>query len=210
MAEAPDTPSPAEPLDLRLVVLAGGAGTRIGIAKAWLDWRGRPLLLHVLDRLRPLSVATPIVVGTPGQRLPKGPYDRVDDEVAGAGPLAGLAAGLAAADRAGARRAAVTACDYPHADPAVLAGLAGHDPDADVVYPRWRGHDHVLHAVWDAALHRACAAALAAGRRRVDAAHADARSVAVEADILSRWADPDRALLNLNERSDLDRARALP
>ena len=35
------------------IVLCGGRSTRMGRAKAWLPWCGRPLVAHVVETLRP-------------------------------------------------------------------------------------------------------------------------------------------------------------
>lgn len=40
--------------DITAIILAGGAGSRLGgIDKAWAVWRGRPLVEHVIERIRP-------------------------------------------------------------------------------------------------------------------------------------------------------------
>jgi len=190
-----------------LLVLAGGEGRRLDAPKAWIDFAGRPLLLHVLDRLAPLATTRPIVVARPRQPLPPGPYRRVDDTEPGAGPLAGLAAGLGAVERA-ASRVAVSACDYPFADPALFRALHAADREADVVVPRGAGHLHPLQAVWRSDAGPVCAALLAEGERRVRFALARLTTRVIEARDLE-GVDPDRALLNVNVPAELDRARGL-
>ena len=72
----------------------------MGAPKAWLDWGGRPLLLHVLEQVRRACGGPLIVVGAAGQSLPPLPegVTRVDDppEEDRGGPLIGLLAGLRA------------------------------------------------------------------------------------------------------------------
>jgi len=197
---------PIAPLDA-LLVLAGGEGRRLDAPKAWIGFAGRPLLLHVLHRLASIATTRPIVVARPGQPLPSGAYRRVDDTEPGAGPLAGLAAGLAAVERP-ASRVAVSACDYPFADPTLFHALHAADPEADVVVPRAAGHLHPLQAVWRSDAGPVCAALLAEGERRVRFALARLTTRVVEARDL-QGVDPDRALLNVNVPAELDRARAL-
>ncbi|MBU6416612.1 MAG: molybdenum cofactor guanylyltransferase [Xanthomonadaceae bacterium] len=75
------------------VVLAGGAGSRIGNAdKGLLPLRGRPLVDHVLERLRPQCARILIVANRNiDDYACLAPVIR--DEISGhAGPLAGLAA----------------------------------------------------------------------------------------------------------------------
>src|SRR5687768_17318246 len=179
----------------------------MGTDKAWLGWRGRPLLLEVVDRLALLAADSIWVAGRQGQDLPFGPYRRVDDDVADAGPLAGLAAGLAAiAAAAPDTRVAVSACDYPFADPRLFQALAEIEPRAELVLPRWDEHLHPLQALWSAHLAESCRAALAAGERRVQMVMDTAVTTIVDARTLI-GIDPDRALLNLNDAKSLARAR---
>src|SRR5437879_8946661 len=78
-----------------LVVLAGGKSSRMGRPKAWLPFHGQPMLARVLARLGPLF-AECVVVRAPDQELPPVDARLVEDEAPGQGPVAGLAAGLAA------------------------------------------------------------------------------------------------------------------
>ncbi len=80
------------------LVLAGGAGRRMGGAdKGLLSWRGAPLVSHVVARLRP-QVATLAISANRNLEAYARFADRVQpDNVPGfRGPLAGIAAGLAA------------------------------------------------------------------------------------------------------------------
>ena len=79
------------------LILAGGRGSRLGgVDKGLVDWRGRPLIAHVMERLRPQVDRILISANRNQQRYAAfGPVvaDRTNDF---AGPLAGLQAGLAA------------------------------------------------------------------------------------------------------------------
>jgi molybdopterin-guanine dinucleotide biosynthesis protein A len=193
-----------------LLVLAGGRGRRIGTPKAWLQWDGQPLLLRILDRLSPLAPEPPIVVAQPGQELPSGHYRRVDDQIPDSGPLAGLAAGLKkyAKDKPDAR-IAIVGCDYPFADAKVFEALAELAPKAAIVLPRWGSRTHPLHAIWRAELWAECDRAVAAGELAVHALLRRVPHHVVDAAEVNPSTDLERALLNLNDRDDLRRARAL-
>jgi len=95
--------APAPSLDLVAIVLAGGASSRFGSDKLGVAVGGRPLLHHALAAVG--SIADHIVVViAPEAPLPSFPVDLAGrvvfarDAAAHGGPLAGLAAGLAALD----------------------------------------------------------------------------------------------------------------
>jgi molybdopterin-guanine dinucleotide biosynthesis protein A len=116
------------------IVLAGGRSTRMGTAKAGLDWHGEPIVAHVARSLAPAIGGGPVVVvGAPGQVLPALPAGvRVAvDATEGRGPLQGLVAGLAALP-SGVERAVVVATDQPFVAGAVARLLAA-DPAAAAV-----------------------------------------------------------------------------
>ena len=194
-----------------VLVPAGGTGRRLGGPKAWLEWQGTPLLLHLLEQLGGLADRAPLVAAGHGTALPRGRYRRVDDAVPGAGPLGGLAAGLGVLERTFPEaRVAVAACDIPFADPRLFRFLAGVAPGADVVLPEHAGRLHPLAAVWRARAAGTCRRALERGERRVLAPLDDLNHVVVSSRDFPAGLDPERILLNRNDRSDLLRARSLP
>ena len=86
------------------LILAGGAGSRMGgIDKGLVLYRGRPLVTHAIERLRP-QVATLIISANRNVEIYAGMGFPVQmdgaDEFAGhfGGPLYGLAAGLSACE----------------------------------------------------------------------------------------------------------------
>lgn len=107
--------SPGLPADdLTVVVLAGGSARRFGSDKLAAPIQGTTVLDHLLGRL---PARWPVVVVGPAR-----PTDRlvlwVREEPAGGGPLAGVAAGLAAVTTP---FVAVVAGDMPHAARALVA-----------------------------------------------------------------------------------------
>ncbi len=110
-------------------MLAGGAGRRLGGGKAIRDLHGTPLVERAIALLRSFCGEI-VVAGRPDAPLPAGLQTRVVyDEPAHAGPVAGIAAGLAALD---AEDVVILACDLPLAGPAV-ARLAAHPPGRPAV-----------------------------------------------------------------------------
>jgi len=74
-------------------ILAGGQSTRMGRDKALLDFHGRPLIEHALDRLRALGFV-PRIAGNRPDLAQYAPV--VPDNYPGSGPLAGIEAALSA------------------------------------------------------------------------------------------------------------------
>src|SRR3954467_7419583 len=88
---------PHDPRDVALAVLAGGAGSRMGGPKAWLEVGGRPILEHLLDRFA--WPGPTLLVTAPGLERPPG-HERftieATDSVPGGGPLQGILTALRA------------------------------------------------------------------------------------------------------------------
>ncbi|MBI4717507.1 MAG: molybdenum cofactor guanylyltransferase [Planctomycetes bacterium] len=105
------------------IVLCGGKSVRMGRPKAWLPFGEEVLLQRMVRIVR--SAAEPVrVAGHAGQALPPLPQDIqvVHDAVVDGGPLAGIAAGMAALTGI-ADAAFVTSCDHPLLRPALIERL---------------------------------------------------------------------------------------
>lgn len=104
------------------VVLAGGRSTRFGSDKLAAELDGRPLLRHAIDGVRTVAGEVVVVVA-PGAAPPLPDGVRVAyDARPFDGPLAGLAAGLAAIGP-DVERVVVVGGDMPRLVPAVLRRL---------------------------------------------------------------------------------------
>jgi len=114
------------------IVLAGGRSSRFGRDKLAEPVGGRPMLDRAIDAVR--AVATDIVVVSTLDGTPTIPTDvtLAHDARAFEGPLAGLAAGLAALDDS-VRRAVVVGGDMPSLVPPVLERMLGRLEYADAV-----------------------------------------------------------------------------
>lgn len=199
------------------LVLAGGAGRRLGGDKPARILAGRPLLAHACARLAPqvarLAVAVGPATGRFAGRLPPDAVPVADPAGAG-GPLAGLAAGLGwLAETAPGEEAAllVVPVDMPFL-PADLANRLGRvSPAAPVAVARsGEGVSPVVamvHPAVRAALDRLLADDPAPPVRRLLAA-VPVRVVDVAADppFAARGVDP---LFNVNTPEDLARAEAV-
>lgn len=150
------------------LIVAGGAGRRLGagVPKAAARLGGCTLLERAVATLRPICDA--VVVAAPaGLMLPEAGVPRVDDAPGGAGPLAGLVAGLAARAH---RIAIVLGVDFPLMRTAALAALRDARGAHPAVVPEPGGVPQPLAAVYANAAAARLEAAWWAGERSVTAA----------------------------------------
>ena len=136
------------------IVLCGGRSSRMGRPKAWLPFGDEVMLQRVVRVLR--EVVDPVVVvAAPGQDVPALPADVaiVRDEVEGRGPLAGLAAGLAALEGK-ADAAYLSSCDVPFLKPEFVRRVVTFlTPDSqlstpDIAVPKVGDYHHPLAAAY--------------------------------------------------------------
>ena len=109
--------------DILGVVLAGGAGRRMGRDKANLPWRGTTLVERAGAVLAEVF-AEVVIAGPPARAAGMEP---VADRFPGCGPLAGLHAGL---ERAAGRPIFALACDMPFVDGALVRHLVERSRDS--------------------------------------------------------------------------------
>ncbi|MFO1149175.1 MAG: molybdenum cofactor guanylyltransferase MobA [Alsobacter sp.] len=199
-ADRPSGPQdPAVAARVLGVVLAGGRSTRMGREKAFVPLGGKPLLAHVLAALSPQVGRVAINANGDPSRFSALGCAVFPDEVADAGPLAGIVAGL--------RHAAAEQWEAVATCPSDAPFLP-----RDLVERLWRGLGHrqaacvrtpaglePLFAVWRAGAWPAAARALREGRLAVRDALADVGFVAVD------WPDP-APFANLNTPEELARA----
>jgi len=200
------------------IVLAGGKSSRMGSPKAALYWHGSTLLRRVTGIVARSVDGPVVVVSAPGQALPPldGAVEVVADRRQGRGPLQGLAAGLTAIG-ARAEVAYVSSTDVPLLHPAfVRAVVSALDDRVDVVLPEVGGYRQPLSAAYRIRLVSTVDELIAADRMRPAFLFERSRVLHMgEADLLRNGAlarlDPTLASVsNLNERSDYERAHALP
>ena len=199
------------------IVLAGGRSTRMGRAKAELEWHGSTLLHRICGLIARVVDGPVVVVRAPGQELPALPrgVEVSEDAREGRGPLEGLAAGLSALDGR-AQAAYVSSTDVPLLHPgfvrAVLRAVAREN--VDVALPVAQGFRHPLAAAYRTALLGDVEELIAAERMRPAFLFERCRVLELsEEDLLAdrALAEADPALLsllNVNDPSEYQRARA--
>lgn len=188
------------------VVLAGGRSRRLGLDKALVRFGGVPLLRIVVERVAQVCREVVVAVDRPnryeGLALPA---RLVADESPGLGPLSGLQVGLRTCRT---EHVLVAACDLPFLNVELLRHMARLPRSYQALVP-WRdGRWQPLHAIYA----RSCLEAvdaMAAGGGSMQELLGRLNVRRLDEEEMDRL-DPDGlSLVNLNERSDLDRARGL-
>ena len=121
-----------------LAIFVGGKSRRRGEHKGLLPIPGgaEPIVEALVRRAREAGF-DPLLVGdaAPYAHLAEDVM-RIEDDPAGAGPLAGLQAALRHALSTGRSRVVTVACDMPYVTPEALQQVRDHRSEATVVAPR--------------------------------------------------------------------------
>lgn len=154
------------------LVLAGGRAERLGgVEKGLLDWRGRPLISTALEALRACCHTVAI-----SANREQATYAALADAVlgdasasAGAGPLAGILAGLSWAEASGFDGVLVMPCDTPYVDGRVMRQLRDEalEHGGSLTVARVAGRLNPLHGYFPVAAIDGLRAFLQAGDRKV-------------------------------------------
>ena len=185
------------------LVLAGGLARRMGgLAKALVPLRGRPLIAHVVERLRPQVQELLVNANTDEARLAAFGDRVVADEIAGRpGPLAGLHAGLVHAQHPWVLS---VPCDSPNlpADLGARLMSAARHSDAEIAVASAGGRIHPVFCLVASALSQPLRDYLDTDRRAVMGWIETRRFVVVE------FEDAE-AFVNVNTPTDLARLEGL-
>jgi len=132
------------------IILAGGAGNRIGGDKPFIDLMGKKLILYVIEAASSVSDEIIVVVDVDEEHkftsiVPEN-VDVVVDLMSGRGPLIGLYSGLR---QICSEYAVVLPCDSPFINREVLRCLFSKVRGVDAVIPRWpNGYIEPLHSIY--------------------------------------------------------------
>ena len=178
------------------VVLAGGRATRMGGAdKGWVELAGRPLIDHVLDRLRPQVDEILINANRSQARYQALAPVIGDDNPDYLGPLAGMQAGLAAARH---DWVLFVPCDGPALPRDLMARFrAALTPTTEPVVAHDGDWLQPVVALLHKSLLPSLSAALAEGERKIDIWFARHQMAVVS------FADQPDAFINLNSPDEL-------
>ena len=184
--------------DVTGIILAGGQGRRMGtVDKGLVELAGRPLVTHVIERLAPQVGSLIINANQNASRYATFGYAVIADAITGfAGPLAGLHAGLEAAQTP---FVVTCPCDSPFLPTDLVARLVHPFDDAaiDIAVARTFAQAHPVFALARRVVRPHLDAFLREGGRKIDAWYASLRVVQVAFD------DEADAFRNINTADEL-------
>ena len=148
-----------------IIILAGGRSSRFGRDKALVDFGGKPLIAHIVGKLRGLGDECIVSIGRDSaaedyrRPLPNNTLV-IQDTVDFQGPLAGF---ITALNECKSASCFLGACDMPFIEPKIVQYLFVESARCSGAVPRWRdGRLEPLHAVYD------CNTAREAARQVID------------------------------------------
>lgn len=181
------------------VVLAGGLARRMGgVDKGLIAFAGKPMVAHVVERLRPQVDEILINANREIDQYEVYGYPVIPDEIEGfAGPLAGLHRGMSAANQP---FVLTVPCDSPFlpADLASRLMQALQQADADLAVAKTGDQAHPVFCLCRTSLKNHLQNYLQGGGRKIDAWYNTLKVVEVAFD------DQPQAFANINTLEELE------
>lgn len=184
------------------IVLAGGENRRMGRDKAFLEFRGRPLVERAINALKGICGAVVVVTNSPERYAP---YEVTvaPDAFAIRGPLTGIYTGMTASDD---EYHIVVACDMPFLHAGLLAFMAREAGGYDAAVPRIGGLLEPLHAVYHRRLLPDIEALLKKDRRRIQELFEGKNVRFITESEVERYDPLHRSFINLNTPQEYQEA----
>lgn len=127
-----------------VAILAGGESSRMGTDKSFVELGGKPLIAHVIERVRTLALPIIIIANQPESYQVFG-LSVLADVVPDRSSLGGL---YSAIFHSPSDFTLCVACDMPFLNPELLAYVIGLREGYDAVVPVVDGHPQGLHALY--------------------------------------------------------------
>lgn len=195
------------------VILAGGAGNRIGGDKPLIDFKGKKLIHYVIEAASSVSDEIIVVVDEDEEKKFKTivPEDVevIVDQISGGGPLIGLYSGLR---QIRSEYAVALPCDSPFLNLEVLRFLLCKARGVDAVIPQWpNGYIEPLHSIYKVSAALKCSEeALGEGKSRIhDMIDRLEKTIFVSIESIRKF-DPELlTFFNINSLEDLEKAETI-
>jgi molybdopterin-guanine dinucleotide biosynthesis protein A len=186
--------------EVAAVIMAGGRGRRMGRDKCLIELGGKALVRRAAETAA--KVFERVIISGPSSLNATG-LIAAPDERQGAGPLAGILAGLKAT---GAPWIMTIPCDSPFVPEAFLIGMVSLRGEYDVVVPRQGEFHEPLHALYSCRCIPGIEGLIAQGEKRIIALYGLVKTREVGPETYGNWDPQGLAFFNINTPADLSRA----
>ncbi len=183
------------------VILAGGQATRMGRDKALVEFRGKPMVDHVVSAIAAAGLEV-LVVGRVGPVAGVAAIPDIGD--IGGGPAVGL---LTAFRHIETNDLLLVAVDQPQIRPETITALLAQPGDA--VIPVADGHPQVTCALYRRESHQALEADLASGQTKLRRILDHLDTTYVDEPTWSAWGEDGRSWMSLDTPQAVRDAEAL-
>jgi molybdenum cofactor guanylyltransferase len=185
--------------DVAIAILAGGQSRRMGSEKSFISLQGKPMIEHVLDRVKTLRLPIMLITNSPDQYA-KYELPMASDILPDQGSLGGL---YTAIHFSRAEHTLCVACDMPFLNPALLEYLIEQLPGWDAVVPRIGGFPEAIHAIYSKACLDPIRAQILKEQLRSSGIFDSIKTHYIEEPAIKTF-DPDfRSFINVNTPDDL-------
>lgn len=191
--------------DVSCAILAGGASSRFGRDKAFVEIGHETLIERVASRLGQVTDDL-FVVGNNLSRFNHLRLRLVQDLVDGMASLGGIYTALDAARHS---HVFVAGCDMPFLDLNLVRYMFLLAPDYDVVLPCVRGEAEPTHAIYGKVCAQPIGELIRAGERKIITFLPQVRVREVREDEIAIFDPQFLSFFNLNTPEDLDRMQSL-
>ncbi len=187
-------------------IMAGGKSSRMGTDKSFVPVLGKPMIEHVLDRVKGIADEEIIITNQPEEYayLGLGLYkDLYQDH----GPLGGLHAALHYAANP---YVLVVACDMPWLNRQLLEYMITLRETADGIVPRWDRHPEPTHAIYSKVCLGPIEANLKAQSLKLISFYSEVKIRYVQKNEIIGFDPQGRSFANVNTPEDLAAANHQP
>ncbi len=149
--------------NLAAIILAGGQSKRMGRDKAFLLWKDKPFIQHLIDAVLPLT--RDVYFSGKSQKLKTLGFEVIADEIENAGPVVALASCF---NKIKAKSVLVLSCDVPQIATKDLKELiAVNTPEYDAVFYTFNGKAMPLAGIYNQSCFSVFIAEMQAGERKL-------------------------------------------
>jgi molybdopterin-guanine dinucleotide biosynthesis protein A len=179
------------------VVLIGGKSERYGSDKVLSQFKGKPLIGHVVDTIQPLFDEI-ILIGHKRKVLKN---FRVEEDIRpGCGPLGGIYTALKATD---ADYCFVCATDMPNLNTGFISHMISLTDNHDIVMPMWSKGREPLHAIYRRSLISSIASLLDQNILRIFSLIELSDTLFIPEETIRMYGDPAILFSNINTQHDM-------